>query len=248
MKEGIKVCYENAKDILPEHLLREIQKYVSAKTIYIPGKKQKKSWGETSGYKQYLKERNQAIRDQFLNRKEICYLSDQYSLSPETIKRIVYSKKEKNIMYYQCSLSNAQAFAKAGKLEEWVHRYLLTDGHNKAFSDGLKLFPRYFSGPFTMPLHLLKRCCGPEANMKYQVEREWFEKHVQDLMKVIECHKDMPPFIVHYVHHEFELNDGNHRLEACRRLGISSHAMIIWATEKEEYDEFVDQFGQYFDN
>jgi len=239
------MCYENAKDILPEKLLKEIQKYVSGKSIYIPNVNKKKSWGETSGYKQYLKERNQAIRDQFLNGKKIDQLACQNYLSPETIKRIVYSKKEEDIMYYHCSLSNAQQFAQAGKLEEWVHRYLLTDGHNKAFSDGLKLFPRYFLGPLKMPLHLLNRCCGPEPNMKYQVDSEWFEKHVQELMKVIQNHDDMPPFIVHYVNHGFELNDGNHRLEACQRLNISSHAIIIWITEKDEYDEFIHKYSDY---
>jgi hypothetical protein len=44
---------------------------------------------------------------------------------------------------YKATLSSAMQYAKAGKIEEWVHTYLLSDGHNKAFSDGLKLFDRY---------------------------------------------------------------------------------------------------------
>ena len=38
-------------------------------------------------------------------------------------------------------------FAAAGKLEDWVHAYLLSDGDNPAFSHGLKLFDRFFLGP-----------------------------------------------------------------------------------------------------
>ena len=35
--------YENAKDIFPEDLLRQIQRYVSGKLIYIPALEEKKS-------------------------------------------------------------------------------------------------------------------------------------------------------------------------------------------------------------
>ena len=34
--------YKNAKDIFPENLLRQIQKYVSGELIYIPSDTQKK--------------------------------------------------------------------------------------------------------------------------------------------------------------------------------------------------------------
>ena len=51
--------YKNAKDIFPENLLRQIQKYVSGELIYIPSDTQKKKeWRETSGYRRYLYERN----------------------------------------------------------------------------------------------------------------------------------------------------------------------------------------------
>lgn len=38
---------------------------------------------------------------------------------------------------------------------------------------------------------------------------------------------------------EFELSDGNHRLEAYTRLGITEYYVIIWITEKDEYDLFL---------
>lgn len=34
--------YRNARDIIPDHLLEELQKYVSGETVYIPRSQEKK--------------------------------------------------------------------------------------------------------------------------------------------------------------------------------------------------------------
>ena len=230
--------YENAADILPEDLLKRVQKFAAGKLIYVPETLAKRPWGETSGYKQYLAERNQEIKEKFISGSTIENLADEYSLSADSIKKIVYTKSENKELKYKCSLSSANEYAQAGKLEDWVHLFLLSDGHNKAFSEGLKLFDRYYSGPLTMPLSLFSRCCGPEENIKYQVNAEWFEKRVQALMKTFLTNDDMPPLIVHFVDHGFELCDGNHRFEALTRLGVKEYPVIVWMTEKEEYAEF----------
>ena len=50
---GTILKYENGKDIFPERLLKQIQKYVSGKLVYIPSpEEKKKDWGEASGYRQ----------------------------------------------------------------------------------------------------------------------------------------------------------------------------------------------------
>lgn len=232
--------YENAADILPEDLLKQVQKFAAGKLIYVPETLAKRSWGETSGYKHYLEERNQEIKDKFTKGATIETLADDYTLSVESIKKIVYSKSENKELRYKCSLSSAKEFSEADKLEDWVHMFLISDGHNKAFSDGLKLFDRYYLGPFTMPLSLFSRCCGPEENIKYQVNAEWFEKRVQSLMKALQSNDDIPPLIVHYIDHGFELCDGNHRFEALLRLGIKEYPVIVWMTEKDEYEEFIE--------
>lgn len=237
--------YLNGSDIFPEKLLRQIQKYASGQLVYIPAGNTKKSWGETSGYKRYLAERNLEIRRAFREGADIDDLAARYFLSPETIKKIAYAKKELTIMEYRCTLESACEYARAGKLEEWMHIYLLSDGHNKEFSDGLKLFDRYFLGPVNMPLSLFPRCCGPEEDMKYRMDAVWFEQHVRQLMDVIQSGADMPPLIVHYVDGNFELNDGNHRHEAYVRLNITEYPVIIWITEEEELAEFREKYGQY---
>ena len=238
--------YENGKDIFPERLLKQIQKYAAGKLVYIPST-EKKDWGESTGYRNYLLKRNHDIRLKFRNGVTIEQLADEYCLSYETIRKIVYSKKEVFVMEYKSTLSSAVGYAGNGKLEEWVHAYLTSDGHNKEFSDGLKLFDRYFLWPVKMPLSLFKRCCGPEKNMKWVIPTEPFEQKVSDLQKVILNEKDMPPLIVHYVDGEFELNDGNHRLEAYSRLGIEEYYVIVWITEKEEYADFMEKYSKYME-
>lgn len=237
--------YKNARDIFPENLLNQIQKYVSGELIYIPAKKDKKAWGETSGYQRYLFERNLEIKRQFHAGADVEQLADTFHLSVETIKKIIYAKKEDKLLDYSCSLSSAKEYAEAGKIDEWIHTYLYAEGHNQTFSDGLKLFDRYFIGPITIPLSLLHRCCGPESNMRYQVDADWFEVQVGKLQQALRTEKDMPPLIVHYVEHDFELNDGNHRLEACNRLGIKEYPIILWITEEEEYKEFGEKYPEY---
>ena len=237
--------YENAADILPEDLLKRVQKFAAGKLVYVPEAIEKRSWGETSGYKRYLTERNQEIKDKFISGTTIEILADEYNLSVESIKKIVYSKSENKELTYRCSLSSAKEFSEVGKLEDWVHLFLLSDGHNKTLSDGLKLFDRYYLGPLTMPLSLFSRCCGPEDNMKYQVNAEWFEKRVQSLKKTLQSNEDMPPLIVHYFNHGFELCDGNHRFEALTQLGIKEYPVIVWITEKDEYEEFIERYMVY---
>lgn len=244
--------YENAKDIFPEHLLREIQTYASGKLVYIPIAEQKRGWGETSGYKQYLADRNQTIRRRFADGVCIDELADTFYLSPDSIKRIVYVRKEERMLGYQCTLTSAKQFASKGRLEDWIHAYLLSDGHNREFSDGLKMFDRFYLGPMTMPLSLFSRCCGPEETMRWRINKEWFESHVNELQQVILSKADLPPLIVHYLIEDgqtegtFELNDGNHRLEAYNRLGIKEYPVIVWITEQHEYEQFVKKYGQYF--
>lgn len=239
--------YKNAKDIFPENLLKQIQRYVSGEVIYIPARNERKSWGETSGYHQFLSERNHDIRNKYKNGVDIENLMSKYHLSYESIRKILY-QKEDIILHYSTSLSSAKDYASCGKIDEWIHTYLKTDGHNDALSDGLKLFDRYYIGPITMPLKLFKRCCGPEENMTYHIDEKWFYSHVEDLKKVLEVNPDMPPLIAHYVEHDFELNDGNHRLEAYNQLKYLEIPVIIWITEDEEYQEFQQKYGNYMLN
>ena len=146
---------------------------------------------------------------------------------------------------YDRTLTTARAFAAEGRLEEWIHTYLCSDGHNQPFSDGLKLDKRFYIGPLDMPLSLFTRCCGPEETMKWQVHPDGFEKHVSTLEDAIRAHADLPPLIVQFTEEGFTLNDGNHRLEAFRRVGVETYAVIIWGTLPSDEERFRREYRPY---
>ncbi|WP_439024344.1 CD3324 family protein [Bacillus halotolerans] len=87
------MAYVKATAILPEKLISEIQKYVQGKTIYIPKPETShhQKWGACSGTRKLIDDRNTSIKKAFKNGKTINQLSDEYHLSTETIKKIVYS-------------------------------------------------------------------------------------------------------------------------------------------------------------
>ncbi|MBQ4014133.1 MAG: hypothetical protein II610_02600, partial [Treponema sp.] len=98
--------YRNAQDIFPENLLKQIQRYVSGETIYIPAKNEKKAWGESSGYRAYLAKRNQSMKEDFADGLTIEQLTEKYCLSFDSVKHIVYTKQEYVMLNYNKTLSS----------------------------------------------------------------------------------------------------------------------------------------------
>lgn len=82
--------YINASDILPDKLLREVQKYAAGEALYIPMVSERKKWGEGSGARSFYERRNEEIRRKFAEHVSIETLADQYCLAIETIRKIVY--------------------------------------------------------------------------------------------------------------------------------------------------------------
>jgi Mor family transcriptional regulator len=86
--------YVNADLIFPEALLKEVQKYVHGGMVYIPKPDGvRKKWGEKSGGRQFLDRRNEAIRQEFSTGMKLDQLAEQFCLSRDSIKKIVYTKK-----------------------------------------------------------------------------------------------------------------------------------------------------------
>ena len=85
--------YINAKEILPDKLIKELQEYVQAGYVYVPAKnEQHKSWGELSGYRKELSKRNSIIISEYRNGASIEELADRYYLSIYAIRKILYKK------------------------------------------------------------------------------------------------------------------------------------------------------------
>lgn len=85
--------YVKAETILPEGLLKEVQKYIQGKYLYIPSEPQtRKKWGENSGHREYMRSRNEDIRNKYKDGYTISSLSQEFFLSIDGIKKIIYAK------------------------------------------------------------------------------------------------------------------------------------------------------------
>ena len=84
------MSYVKAEDVLPKHLVEEIQKYVDGKLLYIPRKDENSfSWGEKSGTRERLAERNQTIVEHYNSGVTVETLSREFYLSEKRIRGIL---------------------------------------------------------------------------------------------------------------------------------------------------------------
>eukprot|EP00828_Plagiopyla_frontata_P034848 TRINITY_DN45448_c0_g1_i1.p4 TRINITY_DN45448_c0_g1~~TRINITY_DN45448_c0_g1_i1.p4 ORF type:complete len:102 (+),score=9.00 TRINITY_DN45448_c0_g1_i1:223-528(+) len=90
MRGNLALCYKNGKDILPKELLRELQKYIQGENIYIPKKEERKRWGENNGTRIAIKKRNLDIYNLYKEGTKISTLAQEYSLSEDSIRKIVF--------------------------------------------------------------------------------------------------------------------------------------------------------------
>lgn len=86
------MAYINGKEILPMELLQEVQKYFKGGVIYIPDiDNNRKQWGTKTNTRSMLKERNLEIKMKKRNGSSIAELMEEYHLSYDSIKKIIYS-------------------------------------------------------------------------------------------------------------------------------------------------------------
>lgn len=86
--------YVKAQDVLPEEIVKIIQKYVDGKYLYVPRKNENhKSWGEKSGIRNNLKIRNTEIYKKYIDGVTINELAQEYFLSDKSIRRIIGQMK-----------------------------------------------------------------------------------------------------------------------------------------------------------
>ncbi|ULL16589.1 hypothetical protein DVH26_20360 [Paenibacillus sp. H1-7] len=84
--------YVNAQNVLPEELVKEIQKYVNGKYVYIP-QTTRKEWGCSTGIREELTTRNNDIFQKYTEGVKISQLAEIYSLSEDRIKSIIYERR-----------------------------------------------------------------------------------------------------------------------------------------------------------
>ena len=85
--------YINASDLLPPALVQTLQEYVQGGYVYIPAREHK-SWGEKSGSREALAQRNEEIRSQKQAGATLEALAETYHLSVSAILKIIYQKEK----------------------------------------------------------------------------------------------------------------------------------------------------------
>ena len=85
--------YIKADWCLPIALVEELQSYIQGGYIYVPSRKDsKKKWGELSGCRYEIEQRNRKIRKDYQQGKSVDELADIYYLSVHSIRKIIYEK------------------------------------------------------------------------------------------------------------------------------------------------------------
>ena len=83
--------YLNANMVLPDSLIEQIQKYIQGGYIYVPCQKERRK-----KYKKnyYIENRNEVIRNRHKSGDKVEALAKEFYLSVDSIKKIVYTKKD----------------------------------------------------------------------------------------------------------------------------------------------------------
>ena len=212
--------YENARDILPASLLEEVQKYAEGKAIYIPKREKTKGWGEASGYRKKLNKRNALICSRYAGGAGVMELAEEFYLSPESVKKIVYGKKI-TLPEYSPSIYSATQYSDAGIGEEWVRIYLENEGAQ--IPDGSEFF---LSELVKIPLRLIE----------YRDEAETEKEQASSA--------DVPLIIV-FEDRRFRVLSGGRYLNFLREEKKNAHPAFIFA-RNEEYGYYLENFGKQF--
>ena len=95
--------YFKAQNVLPEEVISLVQEYIDGEFIYIPRKEgRQKAWGEKSGARESLGERNSRIYKDYMDGIKVDDLCRSYYLSEQSIRRIISREKS----YLSSSLHN----------------------------------------------------------------------------------------------------------------------------------------------
>lgn len=223
--------YVNASDILPEELLKQLRQYAAGQLLYIPSTDEKKGWGESSGYRDQLRKRNQMIRNKYAHGLTVSELADEYYLSLDSIKKIIYSKKADNQLMYYPTVQSAVQYVHAGMIEEWVQCFLdLTLQASSKLEEFMKEEFLYF-GVVKFPLRLIERENGEIVEaLKIEVEEEKF----------------VQPLIIQYVAGKFYCMLQQNLLAILKQQKINVFPTIIVMQGNTDYKRFMKYYGNIF--
>jgi hypothetical protein len=145
---------------------------------------------------------------------------------------------EEEIRFLELDTGSAQKWARDGKIEAWVHSYLLNGKGgrtNPEFSEGLKREKRWWNGPLELNLSDLSPAVGTDPGLEYVVDKEYWSARTSTMAKSFSNPLSLPPLIVEYRGGQLSVRDGNTRYGAMGFLGWTTCWVIIWYNSESDY-------------
>lgn len=128
-------------------------------------------------------------------------------------------------------------------LEQWVRDFLASDGSDNAVL-GQELAERdlHWVGPVELPFDELHRLAGPDGEPTLGEFDEDGLASIEAMCESIEDGWEPLPLVITYRGDldQFIVEDGNHRTEALRRAGRTSHACVVGFESAEEARRVLD--------
>lgn len=225
--------YENAKDILPENLLKEVQKYATGKLLYVPSGEEKRTWGEASGCRDKLKKRNRMICNKYANGKTISELADEYFLSLDSIKKIIYSRKNDKKLEYAPTLQSAVIYSNVGMMEEWIYSFLLFTCNDAELYAKLTEEEYVYFGVVKLPLRLVQ----PKGYVACDLDKQ-AETYFGNM-------SDMPPLVIRFENDKFYVPVQTEMFMELKRYKVNVYPALILIRGNSDYKVFMKDYGRH---
>jgi len=134
---------------------------------------------------------------------------------------------------YAPTLKSAIAFSNEGKLEEWIHQFLHGEGKNESLSSAIRKWNPKCVAPQMINLGLLRRIheWKPEKYAFHGERKQWFWNQVDAQVERYNADEwDIPPLMAvkSKSGDTYDIFDGNHRLEALKKLGMKEYWVIVF--------------------
>jgi len=145
---------------------------------------------------------------------------------------------EEEIRLRELDTLTALNWAKEGRIEDWVHKYLLSGSGgptNSIFSEGLKREKRWWNGPLYLSLSDLSPVVGPDPGLEYTVDGVYWQERTGGLAQTFSDPQALPPLIAEYRSGQLSVRDGNTRYGAMKLLGWSACWVVIWYNSESDY-------------
>ncbi|TQR42590.1 hypothetical protein [Paenibacillus popilliae] len=172
------------------------------------------------------------IRNKYTHGVTVSELADEYFLSLDSVKKIVYLKKNDRKLTYAPTLESAVQYANTGMLEEWIECYLLLTRKAIPLLDDFMKGGHLCIGVVKFPLRLIQ----------------------SQVIKLGENHAAedgghaaaLPPLLLQYEEGKFHCNFQIELLTVLKQRKVNAYPTIIVMKGNEDYKRFMKYYGTVF--